>query len=266
MILEEKKKILFSMIEISDFGISDYCDVLNKQTSLFEKLIQDKKEGNPGNEMILIGEHFPVITVGRRGKDSNILFSEENLRKEGVRIYHIGRGGDVTFHGPGQLILYPILDLEKHKLGVKDYVGILEESVIEVLGKYGIKGERIEGATGVWISKGSDNERKISAIGIKCSRFCTMHGLSLNINLDLSGFEMINPCGFQDKGVTSIQKELDYNSLNTGWVNTSNLSENSGFEKRLGPYSSEKISLERGVDIKEVKKDLIKVFLDLLPC
>ena len=196
------------MVDIINFGLQDYGEILNKQLSLFETMISAKKEGNGNKEILLIGEHNPVITMGRRAKEINILYSEDQLKKRGIKIFHVGRGGDVTYHCPGQLIVYPILDLEKHHMGVKNYVSILEESIIKLLSTYGIIGERIDGATGVWIEKGKPHERKICAIGIKCSRFCTMHGLALNVNSDLSGFSLINPCGFVDKGVTSMEKEL----------------------------------------------------------
>lgn len=194
-------------MKILDFGISDYESILSLQTKLFESLKNDKINNKKGKEIILIGEHEPVITLGRRAKEENLLVSESFLKSQGIKVYHIGRGGDVTYHCPGQMIVYPVLDLERHQIGVKDYVNLMEEAIIILLKKYNIIGERIEGATGVWIGKGSDQERKICAMGIKCSRFCTMHGLALNVNSDLSGFSMINPCGFQDKGVTSIKKE-----------------------------------------------------------
>lgn len=195
-------------MEIRDFGVEKYGEVLSMQESLFQALVDRKKNGIDGDEFILIGEHFPVITLGRRAKESNILLSEKEIDQKGIEIFHIGRGGDVTFHCPGQLILYPIIDLEYHKLGVKDYVWVLEESIIKLLQKYDIQGERIDGATGVWIDKGFINERKISAIGIKCNRYCTMHGLSLNVENSLDGFLLINPCGFVDKGITTMKNEL----------------------------------------------------------
>lgn len=195
-------------LNIIDFGISGYGDILSLQEKYFGLITDSKIKGIPGRETLMIGEHFPVITMGRRADERNILADENQLRQRGVEVYKTGRGGDVTYHCPGQLILYPILDLDKHGLGVKDYVDLLEESVIRLLADYGIKGERIPGATGVWIGKGTEEERKICAIGIKCSRFCTMHGLSLNVNSDLDGFHLINPCGFKDKGVTSMKKEL----------------------------------------------------------
>lgn len=195
-------------IKIIDFGVSDYAETLARQLDLFGILTESKKSKEKiEKEYILIGEHKPVYTLGRRGKESNFLISEKLLSEKGIQVFKIERGGDVTYHAPGQLIVYPILDLEKHHLGVKDYVNLLEEAVIRLLAKYNIKGERVEGATGVWIDKGKTTERKICAIGIKCSRYCSMHGLALNINTDLTGFSYINPCGFTDKGVTSLKEE-----------------------------------------------------------
>ena len=206
-------------MEIIDFGIRDYEEVLNLQEELFEQLIEDKKTGKSGKEYLLVGEHLPVITKGRRAQDENILWPLERIKESGIRVYKIGRGGDVTYHCPGQLILYPILDLERHHLGVKDYVTLMEETVIKVLQEYGIKGKRVEGASGVWIGKDCRDERKVCAIGIKCNRFCTMHGLALNVNSNLEGFKMINPCGFHDKGVTSIKEELNIESGSIEQIN-----------------------------------------------
>lgn len=194
-------------IHVIDFPTPVYEDVLNLQSTLFETLVESKKNHKKGEEYILIGEHEPVVTMGRNADNNNLLTLPQDLNKIGISVYHIDRGGDITYHCPGQIIVYPILDLERHKLGVKDFVNLLEEAVIRLLKNYGIKGERIPGATGVWIDKGTGAERKICAIGIRCSRFCTMHGLSLNVNADLSGFSHINPCGFTDKGVTSMALE-----------------------------------------------------------
>lgn len=196
------------MIELIDFGLGEYDEILSQQKEKFDQLILSKRDGLPGKEYLMIGEHSSVITIGRRGKISNLLQDERYLSKEGIKVHHITRGGDITYHNPGQIILYPIIDLERHGFGVKTYVEFLEKNIIELLSLYGIKGEVIEGATGVWLGAGTPNERKICAIGIKCSRFCTMHGLSLNVNNDLTGFTFINPCGFQDKGVTSIEQEI----------------------------------------------------------
>lgn len=214
---------------IIDFGLDDYEVVLKKQIELFDILIEKKKRGEKTHETILIGEHFPVITLGRRAKPGNILVPEEFLIKKGIKVYNIGRGGDVTYHAPGQLIVYPLLDLEKHNLGVKNYVYLLEEAVINLVRNYNIDAGRVDNATGVWIDAGTPEERKICAIGIKCSRFCTMHGIGLNVNTNLSGFQLINPCGFQDKGVTSMEKE-------TGKI----------------------------FDIKKIKKEFLTIFTNLL--
>lgn len=183
--------------------------MLSLQKEIFSSMVMLKKERKPlSKEYLLLVEHNPVITFGKHAKESNLLLSEGEASDRGISLFHIERGGDVTFHGPGQLVVYPILDLEHHHLGVKDYVYLLEEAVIKTLKEFDIQGERVAGASGVWIDIGTRQERKICALGIKCSRFITMHGLALNVNTDLSGFRMINPCGFVDKGVTSMAKEL----------------------------------------------------------
>ncbi len=195
-------------LNIIDEGIKDYEEMLSRQRIKFQSMVSCKKNGTPiVEECIYLVEHPSVITLGKHAKESNVLINEDMLADRGIRVYHIERGGDVTYHGPGQLVAYPILDLEAHHLGVKDYVDLLEETVIQTILKFGIKGERIKGASGVWIGAGSGHERKICALGVKCSRYVTMHGLALNVNTDLSGFQLINPCGFIDKGVTSIAKE-----------------------------------------------------------
>lgn len=174
-------------------------------------MVGRKKEGLPlEEEYILMVEHPAVITLGRHANEANVLFNETELKRRGVELFHIERGGDVTFHGPGQLVAYPLLDLEHHHLGIKDYVNLLEEAVIRTIGDFGIRGSRVQGASGVWIGVGTPQERKICALGVKCSRFITMHGLALNVNTDLAGFRLINPCGFVDKGVTTMALELGY--------------------------------------------------------
>ncbi len=196
-------------LNITDCGLKDYGEMLAAQKNLFSEMVLKKKTGGQiEEEYIMLVEHTPVITFGKHAKSSNLLMSEAHLSDCGIGLYHIGRGGDVTYHGPGQLVVYPILDLEYHHLGVKAYVALLEEVVIMTLAEYGIRGERIEGASGVWLGAGTRLERKICALGVKCSRYITMHGLALNVNTDLSGFRMINPCGFIDKGVTSMELEL----------------------------------------------------------
>lgn len=196
-------------LEIIDEGIIEYEEMLAKQRKVFSEMVDSKKKGLLiEREYIFMVEHNPVITLGKHAKDTNVLFSEEELAKRGLVLYRIERGGDVTYHGPGQLVAYPILDLEAHKMGIKNYVYMLEEAVINTLAEFGIKGNRINGASGVWIDAGTDKERKICATGVKCSRYVTMHGLALNVNTNLEGFRLINPCGFIDKGVTSIAKEI----------------------------------------------------------
>ena len=196
-------------LNIIDEGVRPYSIMLSKQRRLFKQMVDLKKGGMPvEEEYILMVEHPSVITLGRHAKETNVLFDEEELSRRGVELYHIERGGDVTYHGPGQLIAYPLIDLEYHCLGVKDYVELLEEVVIRTIADFGIVGERVAGASGVWIESGTIRERKICALGVKCSRFITMHGLALNVNTDLEGFDLINPCGFIDKGVTSMASEL----------------------------------------------------------
>jgi len=195
-------------IRITDWGRMDYKKAWESQHVLFDSMVAKKKNGEtPLEEYLIFVEHDPVFTLGRHAKETNLLIPESMLKARGAGCFRIERGGDITFHGPGQLVVYPILDLERHRLGVKDYVNLLEESVIRTIACYGIKGERADNAPGVWIETNTPDERKICALGVKCSRFCTMHGLALNVNTDLSWFSMINPCGFTDKGVTSMSKE-----------------------------------------------------------
>lgn len=160
-----------------------------------------------GEEHILMVEHDHVYTLGVHGHASNMLASSEMLERRGIECIRIERGGDITYHGPGQAVAYLIIDLRRRHMGVKDFVDALEQSVIDTIALYGIKGERVEGATGVWIGTGTPRERKICAIGVKVRHGITYHGLALNVNTDLSYFSLINPCGFIEKGVTSIALE-----------------------------------------------------------
>ncbi|WFE84362.1 lipoyl(octanoyl) transferase LipB [Parabacteroides chongii] len=192
-----------------DLGRIDYADALKVQTDAFETLLQAKKEGGSEENKLFFCEHQPVLTIGKSGKDANLLIPEQLLQQRGVSFYHINRGGDITYHGPGQITGYPVFDLEYWQLGLKLYIHRLEEVIIRFLALYGIRGERLDGATGVWIDPDvKGRARKICAIGVKSSRFVAMHGFALNINTDLSYFSLINPCGFTDKGVTSLEKEL----------------------------------------------------------
>ncbi len=186
-----------------------YADALEYQTAAFEVLLDAKATGKKEDNQLFFCEHLPVLTIGKSGKDSNLLIPEETLREREVSFYHINRGGDITYHGPGQITGYPVFDLEYWNLGLKQYIHMLEETIIRFLSLYDLKGERLEGATGVWLDpEVPGRARKICAIGVKSSRFVTMHGFALNINTDLSYFSLINPCGFTDKGVTSLAMEL----------------------------------------------------------
>lgn len=163
----------------------------------------------PTVHRLLFVEHEPVYTLGKNGKEEHVLISEEERVKRNIEYFHINRGGDITFHGPGQLVGYPILDLEKFKTDLGWYLRNLEEVIILTLAEYGVKGDRSPGETGVWIDPDSKGkERKICAMGIKCSRWITMHGFAFNINTDLDYFSHIVPCGIENKQVTSLQKEL----------------------------------------------------------
>lgn len=199
--------------EIIDLGTIAYAEAWEFQQKLFDKAIAQKKIKESTTQTLILCEHPHVITLGKHGNSNNLLLPTENLRKRGVEFFYTDRGGDITYHGPGQLVVYPIFDLDAFEIGLKSYIFKLEEVVIRLLNDYGIKAERMPGATGVWLETDSDkNARKICAIGVRSSHFVTMHGLALNVNTDLSYFSLINPCGFIEKGVTSIQKELNSNA------------------------------------------------------
>jgi lipoyl(octanoyl) transferase len=193
-------------LHVIDAGLVEYREMWQRQLDLFGELVNRKVAGEAiTDEHLILVEHKPVYTLGRHGKPENLLIDRELLAQRGIECIPIERGGDITFHGPGQLVAYPIIDLESHHLGIKHYVDMLEETVIRLIARYGIKGERVDGATGVWIGN-----NKICAIGVRCSHFITMHGIGLNVNTDLSYFNAINPCGFTTKGVTSIAREIGH--------------------------------------------------------
>lgn len=169
----------------------------------WQKARQRELAEGAGEPLIMCTEHKPVYTLGRHGHAENML-----CLPAGVECIRIDRGGDITYHGPGQLVVYPIVSLHELRLGVKAYVDTLEQAVIDTLARWGVKGERVEGATGVWIGKGTPRERKICAIGVRVSRGVTMHGLALCVSNPLEPFLAINPCGFTDKGVTTLHREL----------------------------------------------------------
>lgn len=184
-------------IRIVDLGLTRYRDTWELQRQAQADVIAG------GYERVYLTEHHDVYTLGKHGHAENML-----MLPPGAECIRIERGGDITYHGPGQLVVYPILNLHAHRLGVKAYVDALEEAVIRTMSDYGLEGVRVDGATGVWMGAGTSRERKICAIGVKVSRGVTMHGLAFNVNTRLSGFSAINPCGFVDKGVTSLQAEI----------------------------------------------------------
>lgn len=194
-----------------DLKIIEYGDAWEYQRRLFADALSLKEKGLPAESHLLFCEHPHVITIGKHGKQENLLYQQSFLKEKGVSLFQIDRGGDITYHGPGQLVGYPIFDLETFGIGLRTYIFNIEEIIIRLLAKYGIQAERLEGAAGVWIETTIPSRtRKICAIGVRSSRFVTMHGFALNVNTDLSYFSLINPCGFTDKGVTSMEKELGY--------------------------------------------------------
>lgn len=194
-------------MKIEDWKHISYSEAWSRQTEIFNSVIEARKEGLPYENRIIFCTHPHVYTIGKHGKQENMLISDDMLSRIGAEMFRIDRGGDITYHGPGQLVCYPIICLEDFKLGLKSYLHLLEEAVIRTCSHYGIQSGRVDGATGVWIDIDTPRERKICAMGVRSSHFVTMHGLALNVNTDLKYFDYINPCGFTNKGVTSIEKE-----------------------------------------------------------
>lgn len=194
-----------------DWNLIPYRDAWKKQQDYFYAQVHRKQHKLTMEENVIIFcEHPHVYTLGHSGKEENMLMIPSQLEKIHAEFVHIDRGGDITYHGPGQLVCYPILDLELFNLSIRNYIHKLEEVVINVCEFYGVKTTRLEGCTGVWIDTKDTQTRKICAIGVRSSRYITMHGLAFNINTDLKYFSFINPCGFVDKGVTSLEKELKH--------------------------------------------------------
>ncbi|MEY3291345.1 MAG: lipoyl(octanoyl) transferase LipB [Bacteroidota bacterium] len=201
-----------------DLGIQSYQPTWDYQEQLLKEAVALKTEARTQNKeaseaatqhRFILVEHPPVFTLGKNGNRSNVLVSDEQLKVLGIEYFHINRGGDITYHGLQQVVGYPIVDLDKFKPDLGWYLRSLEEVIIQVLAEYGLKGERSAGETGVWLDPQDPFvARKICAMGIKCSRWITMHGFALNVNTDLSHFEFIVPCGIQGKTVTSLEKEL----------------------------------------------------------
>lgn len=201
-----RQKVIFQ-----DLGLTDYFDTWQYQTEIHQKLKEEKKiinNPNPSHTLIFC-EHHAVFTLGRSGSQENLIVSPEYLAENNIQFYKINRGGDITYHGPGQIVGYPIFDLDLFFNDVHKYVRLLEESVIQTLEHYNITGYRESGYTGVWINRGNE-KRKICAIGVHLSRWISLHGFAFNINTNLDHFNFIIPCGIKDEGksVTSLEKEL----------------------------------------------------------
>ncbi len=201
-------------VYFKDLGTVDYQEAWDYQAVLFDKSVAKKLENRedesaiPPDNYFLYVEHPHVYTLGKSGSLDNLLLDEKGLEQKEATFYKINRGGDITYHGPGQLVGYPILDLDQFSPDIHVYLRNIEEAVIRVCADYGIKGERYDKFTGVWVDPGTPQERKICAIGVKTSRWISMHGFALNVNTDLDYFGNIIPCGIVNKDVTSIQREL----------------------------------------------------------
>lgn len=214
--MPKNKKVIFE-----DLGLMDYKACWDYQEKLFNKTVEQKISNRnkhtllPTTNYLLFVEHPHVYTLGKSGNESNLLINEENLNQQEASYYKINRGGDITYHGPGQLVAYPILDLDNFFTDIHKYLRLLEETIILTLADYGIEAGRSNGETGVWLDAEIPGKaRKICAMGLRCSRWVTMHGWGFNVNSNLQYFNNIIPCGIQNKAVTSLNKELGVESVN----------------------------------------------------
>ena len=202
-------------IILQDLELRDYKEVWDYQSDLLQQIVDIKRSNraNSASEItpnyFLFVEHPHVYTLGKSGDLSNLLINEQQLKEKGATYYKINRGGDITYHGPGQIVGYPILDLENFFTDIHKYLRFLEEVIIKTIAEYGLKGERSPGETGVWLDVGTPFARKICAMGIRSSRWVTMHGFALNVNTDLGYFDNIIPCGIRGKAVASMESELN---------------------------------------------------------
>jgi lipoyl(octanoyl) transferase len=200
-------------VKFIDLGLIAYKEAWDFQETLFDEITNAKKEMSRigsswlTSNYLLFCEHKHVYTLGKSGSEQNLLLNHIQLQAQDAEFFHIDRGGDITYHGPGQIVGYPILNLEYFVTGVRDYIYKLEEAVILLLKDYNIESVRLDGATGVWLETHTPRARKICAIGVRTSRWVSMHGFAFNVNTDLRYFNHINPCGFTDKAVTSLEKE-----------------------------------------------------------
>lgn len=207
----KNKKVIFQ-----DWGLLDYQQAWDRQEQVFAETVLAKTQNRnndtdyPVNNHLIFVEHPHVYTLGKSGKPENLLLDEAGLANKQASFYKINRGGDITYHGPGQIVAYPILDLDNFFTDIHLYLRTLEEAVIMTLADYGIQSGRYEGYTGVWLDADNERARKICAMGVRCSRWVTMHGLAFNVNTDLSYFKNIVPCGIDDKDVTSMERELGF--------------------------------------------------------
>ena len=201
-------------VSFKDLGLIDYKECWDFQEELFAEILAVKSSNRKENKTVktnnhlIFCEHPHVYTLGKNGNEKNLLVNEDYLKSRGATFHKINRGGDITYHGPGQLVGYPILDLDNFFTDIHKYLRFLEEAIILTLKEYGLESERSPGETGVWFDVGTPKARKICALGVKSSRWVTMHGFAFNVNSDLSYFGNIIPCGITDKSVTSLQKEL----------------------------------------------------------
>jgi len=206
-------------IEYQDWGLVEYNEAWAKQDKIFSDTIDKKMDNLPTRNYLVFCEHPHVYTLGKSGDKQNLLLNQIQLQAKNAVFVHSNRGGDITYHGPGQVVGYPIFDLDNFEVGLKQYIFRIEEAIIQTLSLYNISATRLDGSTGVWIDVEKTSCRKICAIGVRSSHFVTMHGFALNVNTQLEYFNYINPCGFIDKGVTSMEKELgskvDMNELKT---------------------------------------------------
>ena len=202
-------------VVVKDLGVLSYEDSWEHQKTIFDNIISQKiknrtlNKKNKTDNYLLIVEHKPIFTIGKSGDTSNLLLDTEQLKSKNIQFKKINRGGDITFHGSGQVVGYPILDLDNFFTDIGQYLRTLEEVIISAIGFFGLKGYRINGETGVWVKDKSNSDKKICAFGIKASRWVTMHGFALNVNTDLKYFDYIVPCGISDKGVTSLEETLN---------------------------------------------------------
>ena len=212
MIMKNKK------VKFDDWGLLDYQEAWDRQEQVFADTVQVKTQNRNNNTVLEVNnhlifvEHPHVYTLGKSGKPDNLLLDKTGLADKKATYYKINRGGDITYHGPGQIVAYPILDLDNFFTDIHLYLRTLEEAVILTLADYGIKSGRYEAYTGVWLDADNERARKICAMGVRCSRWVTMHGLAFNVNTDLSYFKNIVPCGIEDKDVTSMERELGFKS------------------------------------------------------